>query len=91
MSQYSIGFDNVLELIRKVDRIKEAYKFDDDVFKQTLIENKIEFTPLHPFGFWLDANMLAECGKEDIVFKREYPMVDAAFKETGVINNYSEK
>jgi len=81
-----LPFNNIFDLIRKVENIKKAHKTKSEIFKQELKEKGINFTPIDNHGIIIDLGLLSD---EDFLFikNQDYSFIQKVYEENGVVSN----
>lgn len=81
-----LPFNNIFDLIRKVENIKKVFKTKSEIFKQELKERGINFTPIDNDGIIIDLGLLSD---EDFLFikNQDYSFIQKVYDENGVVSN----
>jgi len=84
VSTHFIPFNNISDLLRKVDKLKEAHKLKSEIFRQMLKEKGIKFTPINNYGVAIDISLLS---KKDILFikTQDNSLIEKIYKQIGII------
>lgn len=79
-----LPFDNISDLLRKVENIKEAHKIKFQTLIQMLKQNEIKFTPIDDYGVVIDVSLLSD---EDIklITNQDNSLIQKVYNENGVI------
>ena len=84
--RFSVGFDNIHELVMKVEKLKKAYEEQSNIFRQSLKENGIVYGELDPFGVSIDVGGLSDEQKK-VVFNKDNSFIDFIHEQVGVVKN----
>jgi len=81
-----LPFDSISDLLRKVENIKKAHKIKSEIFRQTLKEKGIKFTPIDDFGVAIDIGLLSE---KDMRFikNQDDSFIQKVYDDNGVVSN----
>jgi len=81
-----LPFDNIVDLLRKVDDIKKAHKINSESFRQILRDKGIKFEPIDDYGVFIDVELLSE---EDVWFIKNHndSFIQEVYCNNGVVSN----
>jgi hypothetical protein len=84
-----LPFDNIVDLLRKVDDIKKAHKINSESFRQILRDKGIKFEPIDDYGVFIDVELLSE---EDVWFIKNHndSFIQEVYYKNGVVSNVVE-
>jgi len=85
-----LPFDNIAELIRKVDKIREAHGIKSETFRGSLKERGIIFTEIDDYGVAID---IAQLNETDIDFikNQDDSLIEKVYEENGVVLNVCQR
>jgi len=83
---FSIQFNNISDLVSKVEKLKEAEKIETKEFKKVLKENNIQFKEFDEYGVLIDIGNLSR-KQLDLIKYKNTSFVDMVYEKVGVIKN----
>jgi hypothetical protein len=85
-----LPFDNIVDLLRKVDDIKKAHKINSESFRQILRDKDIKFEPIDDYGVFIDVELLSE---EDVWFIKNHndSFIQEVYYNNGVVSSVVEQ
>lgn len=83
---FSIQFDNISELVSKVEKLKGAHEIETEKFKKVLKKNNIQFKELDEYGVLIDIGNLSK-KQMNLIKSKNTTFIDKVYKEVGVIKN----
>lgn len=81
-----LPFNDISDLIRKVDKLRDAHKAQLDTLKASLIKNDIRFKNIGDFGVTIDIGQLTN-EKVKFVINLDDSSLKKIYDEVGVIKN----
>lgn len=83
VSKRFLPFNNISDLVRKVEVIKKGHKISSEMIKQTLKEKGIEFISIE-YGVVIDKSLIT--GEYVQLIKNNSLFIEKVYKENGVVS-----